>query len=241
MRMKLIICLLAMSLGTGSTLLAQDHRLSKDVRRNVKHGNKLMHRGEHDKATAEYMKAYRADSSSAIVTYNLATSLFPDEWKTLRNGMRDTLATYYKAAGEAEDNRVRSSMSYYNMGVAYQTGGDFKNAIEAYKQALRCNPTDDEARYNLVLCQKQLKDDPQQQNESGDGQNQQQQQEQQEQQEQQQPPQEQQQQPQEQQQDQNWIDQMLNAAEQREKQTRRRLDEQQGQQNQRRHRNEKNW
>ena len=36
----------------------------------------------------------------------------------------------------------------------------YKSYLEAYKQALRDNPNDDETRYNLALCKKLLKNNP---------------------------------------------------------------------------------
>ena len=119
---------------------------------------------------------------------------------------------------------------------------DFQNAIEAYKMALRFNPNDDETRYNLVLCQRQLK-------KQGGGQNNQQnkQDDQQDQQKQEQQKQEQQQQKQDKQQEQQEppmskenAEQLLNAAMQQEKQTQQRMQEAQKQQSKRR-RIEKNW
>ena len=125
---------------------------------------------------------------------------------------------------------------------------DFLNALIAADTLPRTilyslNPNDNEARYNLVLCQRQLKDQPQQNDSTGNSQNQQQQQQEQQQEQQNQQQQQQQQQPEQQQpqnDNQDWIEQLLNAADQHEKQVRRRLDEQQGQPN-RRQRNEKNW
>ena len=35
---------------------------------------------------------------------------------------------------------------------------DYSNAVEAYKNALRNNPTDEETRYNFALAKKMLKD-----------------------------------------------------------------------------------
>ena len=119
---------------------------------------------------------------------------------------------------------------------------NFQNAIEAYKMALRFNPNDDETRYNLVLCQRQLK-------KQGGGQNNQQnkQDDQQDQQKQEQQKQEQQQQKQDKQQEQQEppmskenAEQLLNAAMQQEKQTQQRMQEAQKQQSKRR-RIEKNW
>ena len=37
----------------------------------------------------------------------------------------------------------------------------YVEAIQAYKEALRYNPNDDETRYNLALCKKLLKNNPQ--------------------------------------------------------------------------------
>ena len=36
----------------------------------------------------------------------------------------------------------------------------FSNAIEAYKEALRNNPSNDKTRYNLVLCKRLQKNSP---------------------------------------------------------------------------------
>ena len=245
-----------MMVCSASVVMAQGG--VKDMRRHVKKGNSLIHKGERDKAYEQYMKAYRLDSTNAMVNYNLATAMFPEEWKIMKpDEKNDSMMQQLlmRSADEhAQENPVRRSMAYHNLGVmhqirANQTGDEqakykqLQQAIEAYKQALRNNPHDDEARYNLVLCQKQLpKGGGQGQNDqNGDQQQEQKKEDQQQKQEQQQEQQlQQQEQQQQQEQNQEWIEQMLNAAEQREKQTRRRLDEQKQQPGKRRT-NEKNW
>lgn len=253
-RNLIILCL--MMVCSASVVMAQGG--VKDMRRHVKKGNSLIHKGERDKAYEQYMKAYRLDSTNAMVNYNLATAMFPEEWKIMKpDEKNDSMMQQLlmRSADEhAQENPVRRSMAYHNLGVmhqirANQTGDEqakykqLQQAIEAYKQALRNNPHDDEARYNLVLCQKQLpKGGGQGQNDQNGDQQQEQKKEDQQQKQEQQQEQQQQQQEQQQQQKQNqeWIEQMLNAAEQREKQTRRRLDEQKQQPGKRRT-NEKNW
>ena len=257
MKLKTIICLSFVICHLSfSEAMAQQVNV-KEVRRYVKRGNRMMQTGQRDKAYEQYRKAYVADSTNTLVNYNLATSMFPDEWKIMKpDPQRDSvMASHFLRSADAhtEDNPVRRSMSYHNIGVmhqirANQSGDDqqkyqqLMQAIDAYKQALRNNPHDDEARYNLVLCQRQLpENNNNQQNQNNDQQQQQEQQQQQQQQNQNQQQDQQQEPPQQQeQQNQEWIEQMLNAAEQREKQTRRRLDEQQNRSNQRRT-NEKNW
>ena len=251
MKLRYVIIVL-MALFTASASMAQAPHV-KEVRRYVKRGNRMMHSGQRDKAFEQYKKAFQADSTNVLVNYNLGTSMFPDEWKIMQtDGKRDSVMAqlFLRSADEhAQDNPLRRSMSYHNLGVmhqirANQSGDDqqkyqqLKQAIECYKQALRNNPRDDEARYNLVLCQRQLPEGSGegQQDQNGD----QQQKQEKEQQQQQQQQQQQEQQPPQQEQNQEWIEQMLNAAEQREKQVRRRIDERQQSQPQRRG-NEKNW
>ena len=65
---------------------------------------------------------------------------------------------------------MRLAHIYHNMGVLFQAGKDYAQAVEAYKMSLRNNPKDDKTRYNLALAQKMLKD--QQQNQQNQDQNQ---------------------------------------------------------------------
>jgi len=68
----------------------------------------------------------------------------------------------YEQAVKVETNKGRLASIYHNMGVILQSQKQFGPAIECYKNALRRNPADNESRYNLVLCQHQLKNNPQQ-------------------------------------------------------------------------------
>ncbi len=63
----------------------------------------------------------------------------------------------FENAGKTETSKLRKSKSYHNIGVICQSHQMFAEAIDAYKESLRYNPGDDETRYNLALCQKQLK------------------------------------------------------------------------------------
>ncbi len=229
----------------------------KEMRNNVRRGNKMMKSGQRDKAYEMYRKAYEADSTNAMVNYNLGTSMFPDEWKIMpTDTTRDkNMRKHFALAASHEDNKVRKASSFHNMGVLYQTRANqskdlnaknqlLMQAIDAYKNALRNNPRDDEARYNMVLCQRQLPKgggggggNDQQDNKDKEQQKKDEQKK-----DEQQPQQPKDQQQKNQQQDKDWIDQMLNAAEQREKQVRNKIDEYQQKSNQNRpRRNLKNW
>ena len=213
---------------------------NRQARKLIRKGNALYRADKRQEAQVDYLKAYRADSTDARVQYNLATSMFPQDYKLVQKERCDTMAMMFERAAQAETNPLRKAKAYHNEGVAYQGVKDFGKAIEAYKNALRCNPNDDESRYNLVLCQRQLK------NQGGGNNNQQQdKQDQQDKQQQQQDKQEKQKKQDQQQQQQEPpmskenAEQLLNAAMQREKETQKRMKE--AQQQPQRRRIEKNW
>ena len=224
-----------------SLTIGEAYADNRQARKFIRHGNSQFRTNKRHEAQVDYFKAVSADSTDARAQYNLATSMFPENFKLVREEQRDTMVQTFMKAGELEQNPYRRSQAYHNMGVVLQGAKDFQKAIEAYKQALRNNPNDDEARYNLVLCQRQLKNDG---NGGGGGQDNQQEdkQKQEEQQKQEQQQQQQQEQQQQQQQEPHMskenAEQLLNAAMQQEKQTQERM--QQQQQGQRR-RIEKNW
>lgn len=215
---------------------------NRQARKLIRKGNALYRADKRQEAQVDYLKAYRADSTDARVQYNLATSMFPQDYKLVQKERCDTMAMMFERAAQAETNPLRKAKAYHNEGVAYQGVKDFGKAIEAYKNALRCNPNDDESRYNLVLCQRQLKNqgggNNNQQQDKQDKQDQQDKQQQQQQQDKQEK-QEKQQQQQEPPMSKENAEQLLNAAMQREKETQKRMKE--AQQQPQRRRIEKNW
>lgn len=215
---------------------------NKQARKLNRKGNTQYRMGKRQEAQVNYLKAYRADSTDARVLYNLSTSMFPADYKLVQKESCDTMAQMFERAAQAETNPLRKAQAFHNEGVAYQGVKDFGKAIEAYKNALRNNPNDDESRYNLVLCQRQLK------NQGGGNNNQQQNQDQNQDKQQQQPEQKQEQKQDKKDQSQEQkeppmskenAEQLLNAAMQREKETQKRMQE--AQQQPRRRRIEKNW
>ena len=222
MKLSRIVILLILMALTAST-----YADNRQARKFVRKGNTLYRKDKKQEAQVNYLKAYRADSTDARVVYNLTTSMFPRDWHNTPKERCDTMAQMFQQAAQYETNPLRKAQAFHNEGVAYQSVKEFGKAIEAYKNALRNNPNDDESRYNLVLCQRQLKND----NQGGGGnndQNQDQDKNQEQQQEQQQPP-----------MSKENAEQLLNAALQREKDTQKRMQE--AQQQPRRRRIEKNW
>ncbi len=189
-------------------------------RQQVRNGNRLFRSGNMADAEVAYRKAMEQNSRNPQAAYNLGNAMMGQG--------KDSLAfRQLMDAARMENSPLRKAMAYHNAGVIMQQHRQYGEAIEAYKEALRNNPDDDETRYNLALCKKQQqqqqqqpqqgKKDQQQQDKKDDQQQQQQQQEKKENQ------QRQQQQQQQQQMSRETAEQLLNAAMQEERNTQDRM------------------
>ena len=125
----------------------------------LRSGNKLYKDSLFVKAEVDYRKALEVNPKSADALYNLGNSLLMQEKGKEAMEQLD-------AASRLEKDKEKLAHIYHNMGVILQASKQLPQCIEAYKQALRNNPKDDETRYNLALAQKQLKDQQQQQDQN---------------------------------------------------------------------------
>lgn len=130
----------------------------KQMRANIRSGNRYYHQENLKKAESEYRKAFENDSTNTQVLYNLGTTLLMEQDLQEAHKMLTMAAQTDKAK-----NKLKGTKVFHNLGVALQSAQQYDKAIQAYKQSLRYNPTDEETRYNLVLCQKLLKNQQQNQ------------------------------------------------------------------------------
>ena len=117
----------------------------------VRKGNRTYKRGEYKDAELEYRKALDLDSTSTKARYNLAASLYKQE--------------RYDEAGQryvtlAEEQGVKEELgrdAMYNAANALFKSEKYDKSAELYKQVLRANPRDEQARYNLSEALRRLK------------------------------------------------------------------------------------
>ena len=164
MMKKCYILSLLLCVGAGQAL-AQE-KTDKDYLRS---GNKLYNDSLFIKAEVDYRKALEINPKSTDAMFNLANTLLMQQ--KAKEAMEQ-----YQSVSKIEKDKDKLAQIYHNMGVILQSGKQYPQCIEAYKESLRNNPKDDETRYNLALAQKLLKD--QQQDQQNQDQQQQQQKEQ---------------------------------------------------------------
>ncbi len=113
----------------------------------IRSGNKAFRKGQYSQAEVEYKKSLSVNPENTQALYNMGCALMMQKKNT-------DAVKYFQKSGDKESNKLRRSRSYHNIGVICQASKMYDNAIEAYSEALRNNPSDNETRYNLALCQK---------------------------------------------------------------------------------------
>ncbi len=147
---KTSILLLLLIVNSGLAFAQNDRTF-------IRQGNKLYRSQKWAQAETQYRKAISKNAKNTQALYNLGCALMMQQ--------KDSMAmVQYQHAAQEETKVLRRSKSYHNMGVIMQNHREYAKAIECYKMALRCNPQDNETRYNLALCKKLLKNQPQKNN-----------------------------------------------------------------------------
>ncbi|MDT0649422.1 tetratricopeptide repeat protein [Autumnicola edwardsiae] len=146
-----------------SMLSAQENpeKTEREVNQYLREAEDAM--GENDFASAEasYRKAIAKDPSNTAAKYNLG-NLYYNKEKTPEAANR--LSQAHEISGSKEEkHRIN-----HNLGNSFMKQKKYQEAVEAYKNALRNNPSDEETRYNLALAKKMLEEEQQNQDQDQD-------------------------------------------------------------------------
>ena len=113
-------------------------------------GNELYKKQDYDKALTEYEKAAQKDDKDPTALYNVGNTLYKK--KNL-----EAAEKAYAASSEKAKSKTDKARSEYNKGVSLTRQNKLQESIEAYKESLRLNSLDQQARENLQLALNQLK------------------------------------------------------------------------------------
>ena len=152
MKIKLVILLI--SIVPIFSLTAQ-----KAVRKNIKQGNRSYNEQKYEQAATKFEEAIKINPNTPEANYNLANTLYRQkEWDKSIEQLQHYLLI-------EKDNEQQVAASWHNIGNALLQKKELQKSMEAYKNALRINPEDDEARYNLAVVQKMINDEEEQEQE----------------------------------------------------------------------------
>jgi tetratricopeptide (TPR) repeat protein len=104
-------------------------------------------------AEANYRISHSKFPNRIVAPYNLGNAIYR------QNQVAEAKFAYAKALTTTK-SRPQKHKIFHNLGNVFMKEKDYTQAVEAYKNALRNDPTDEETRYNYALAKKKLKENP---------------------------------------------------------------------------------
>jgi tetratricopeptide (TPR) repeat protein len=108
----------------------------------VRAGNKLYKEKQYDQSLEQYKKAITVSPANPLANYNMGNAQF-------RTNRLDEAVTSYDASISSSKKKPIREKGFYNKGVVYSKQQKLEESINAWKNALKLDPDDQEARENL--------------------------------------------------------------------------------------------
>ena len=122
----------------------------RSARKFVREGNKHYKKQEYNKAAIAYQKALDKAPNYRKAIGNLSNTRYQQKQIPIAlTGYEHSLKLAKSSAEKAND--------FHNIGNSLMKQKQYEKAVEAYKQSLINNPTDEETRYNLAYAQLMIK------------------------------------------------------------------------------------
>lgn len=137
-------------------------KASKDI---TVEANKDLADNDFIDAEVNYRRAISKSNENTAAPYNLGNAYYNKESFSEAFGR-------FKQAGELTSEKPVKHKAFHNMGNVFMKNKEYAKAVEAYKEALRNDPLDEETRYNLALAKELLKKDKNNQNKDDNKENQ---------------------------------------------------------------------
>lgn len=127
--------------------------LAQEVDKNLPKANDEFESKRYADAEANYRISLSRTHKNPIASYNLGNAIYR------QNQASEAKYSYLKAI-ESANSREEKHQAFHNLGNVFMKEKNYSQAVEAFKNALRNNPKDEETRYNFALAKKMLKDHP---------------------------------------------------------------------------------
>ncbi len=162
-RMQYLVFLGVFFLCGVHNITAQEkpEKLKKESDSYIAEAQEALSENNFARAEASYRKAISKDPSNLNAKYNMGNLYYAKE-KSLNAEQR------LKEAAEMEASKEEKHKIFHNLGNSFMQQKNYQEAVNAFKEALRNDPTDEETRYNLALAKKMLEEEKQNQDQNED-------------------------------------------------------------------------
>lgn len=156
--MFLLILLIRISVFSHTACAQADKKF-------IRQGNREYEKSRYSESEILYRKALDKNKQSADAVFNAGDALYKQE------KYEDAGKQFIENINLNEDSNKKSA-GFYNLGNSFLKSNKLKESIDAYKNSLRLNPQNLEAKYNLAYAQDLLQQQQQQQQQNQDQQQQ---------------------------------------------------------------------
>ncbi len=116
----------------------------------IYNGNRAYRQEDYQAALDQYREGLKSNPKSYPGLYNSGNASF-------RLKHTDSARNAYLSSLGSASEKTEKAQAYHNIGNTYMEQKQWQQAIEAYKNALRQNPDDQDSKYNLAYARKMLK------------------------------------------------------------------------------------
>ena len=134
---------------------------AQSVRSLISDGNSAYRERRYDEAEARYREALEEDRALLPGHFNLGNALE-------RQGKYEEALRQFEIAEASALESGTKAHARYNKGNALFNAGQYREAADAFVEALKLNPEDEDAKFNLSLALKKLQEQQQQQRQQQD-------------------------------------------------------------------------
>lgn len=122
----------------------------------VREGNRLYDSKQFSDAEVNYRKALEKDAKLREGQFNLGDALY-------KQGRFEEAEKQFRLSAEAAQDETSRAHAYHNLGNTLLKEKKLEDSIQAYKEALKRNPQDQDTKYNLEYARRLLQQKQQQQ------------------------------------------------------------------------------
>lgn len=133
--------------------------LSASSLNDARKANEAYRNGDYETAVELYQKAIDQNPDDARLHFNLGSAL-------AKLGESEQAAGAFETAKQLMDDPEQQAMADYNAGTMFSEQEMYDEAVEYYRNALRNNPSDPDAKHNYEMALRKQQEQEQQEQES---------------------------------------------------------------------------
>ena len=134
----------------GAIVFSSAKCSAQSVNALLREGNKFYKNGKYNNATESYSNALQKAPKDIRAAFNQADALY-------KLNEMDKAKELFNAITKVATNAPIKARAFYNVGNVHYKQEKWEESARAYKESLKLNPKDEDAKYNLMMALAKIK------------------------------------------------------------------------------------